>query len=130
MHILASRVWEGGSFGGHRIFIYIYIHFFVTKKTERKTESVLWRISSWMSLENAVFSFSVFQFLLLLRKCSGIVPEPFCNEKNEKLNPYGESFPGCLWNKQFFSFSVFFTAPEISRIVPELFRNEITSGAI
>ena len=41
--------------------------------------------------------------------CSGIVPEPFCNGKNwqtEKLNPYGESLPGCLRKKQFCRFSV------------------------
>ena len=69
------------------------------------------KLKNWIHMENLClnvpgkFSFSVFQFL---RKYSEIVPE------TEKLNPYGESLPGSLWKKQFFSFSV---------LVPEVFRN-------
>ena len=50
---------------------------------------------------------SVFQFFSF-SVSPEIVPE------TEKLNPYGESLPGSLWKKQFFSFSV---------LVPEVFRN-------
>ena len=58
-------------------------------------------------------SFSVFQFCL--RNSSGTFPETkLKNWKTEKLFFYGESLPGCLWKKQFFSFSVLLT---------ELFRN-------
>ena len=68
----------------------------------------LWRISPWMSLEKTVFQFFSFAY--------GTLPEHFRrqNWKTEKLFFYGESLPGCLWKKQFFSFSVLLT---------ELFRN-------
>ena len=60
-------------------------------------------------------SFSVFQFCL--RNSSGTFPETkLKNWKTEKLFFYGESLPGCLWKKQFFSFSVLLT--EVFRNIP------------
>ena len=47
------------------------------KQKNRKTESI-WRISSWISLENSVFSFSVFTFSVspkIFRNVSGNIPE-------------------------------------------------------
>ena len=57
-------------------------------------------------------SFSVFQFCL--QNSSGTFPET--KLKTEKLFFYGESLPGCLWKKQFFSFSVLLT--EVFRNIP------------
>ena len=79
-----------------------------TKKLKNWKTVFLWRISPWMSLEKTVFQFFSFAY--------GTLPEHFRrqNWKTEKLFFYGESLPGCLWKKQFFSFSVLLT---------ELFRN-------
>ena len=74
-----------------------------------KTESI-WRISSWMSLDKNMLS--VLQFFLAIFRNSS-------RTKTEKLNPYGESLPGSLWKKQFFSVQV---------LVLELFRN--SSGSV
>ena len=57
-------------------------------------------------------SFSVFQFCL--RNSSGTFPET--KLKNWKTVFYGESLPGSLWKKQFFSFSVLLT--EVFRNIP------------
>ena len=51
--------------------------------------------------------------------------EKLKNWKTEKLNPYGESLPGSLWKKQFFSFSVFqfFSFRNYFGIFPEKLKN-------
>ena len=72
-----------------------------TKKLKNWKTVFLWRISPWMSLEKTVFQFFSFAY--------GSIPGHFRrqNWKTEKLFFYGESLPGSLWKKQFFSFLVF-----------------------
>ena len=81
-----------------------------TKLKNWKTVFFMENLSLDLSGKN---SFSVFQFCL--RNSSGTFPETkLKNWKTEKLFFYGESLPGSLWKKQFFSFWVLLT---------ELFRN-------